>query len=160
MQRGAEGLLSKGDKGVGVDIEPVSTFADVTAKQEFINRNFTAAEQSYAAQSSDPSSTYAGRWAAKEAVVKAISSTRPDVKLTQGDDAALIDIEVLTSSSGAQPNLLGATYGYSLGTCASGAPVVEVHGHAAEVMKVLGITDIKVSISHSAEVAIAQAIAR
>ena len=29
MQRGAEGLLGRGDKGVGVDIEPVSTFADV-----------------------------------------------------------------------------------------------------------------------------------
>ncbi len=62
------------------------------------------------------------------------------MRLTQGADAALIDIEILTSSSG--------------------APVVEVHGHAAQVMKALGLADIKVSILHSAEVAVAQAIAR
>jgi hypothetical protein len=29
MQRGAEGLLGSGDKGVGVDIEPISTFSDL-----------------------------------------------------------------------------------------------------------------------------------
>ena len=44
MQRSAEGLLVRGDRGVGVDIEPVSTFADLPAKQEFITRNFTANE--------------------------------------------------------------------------------------------------------------------
>lgn len=42
MQRGAEGLLVKGDKGVGVDIEPIATFADLASKQAFIQRNFTA----------------------------------------------------------------------------------------------------------------------
>jgi hypothetical protein len=46
------------------------------SKQDFINRNFTEKEISYAVASADPASTYAGRWAAKEAVVKAISSTK------------------------------------------------------------------------------------
>ena len=42
----------------------------VAAKADFIQRNFTATEIAYASASADPSSTYAGRWAAKEAVVK------------------------------------------------------------------------------------------
>ena len=101
----------------------------------------------------------------------------PNTPVTQGADAPLIDIEVLSSDSG--------------------APVVEMHGYAAEVMRVvrvqprirqaqgspncallaslrqhlvspvscimfvqLGIEEVKVSISHAAEVAVAQAIAR
>lgn len=109
-------------------------------------------EIAYANSASDPSSSYAGRWAAKEAVVKAISSTAPNTPVTQGADgacrihppqqdlprsvsratlsnphpflrmsaAALIDIEILSSSSG--------------------APVVEMHGYAAEVMRVVSTT--------------------
>ena len=50
-------------------------------------------------------------------MVKAISSTAPNTPVTQGADAALIDIEILSSSSG--------------------APVVEMHGYAAEVMRVV-----------------------
>ena len=73
-------------------------------------------------------------------MVKAISSTSPDVSLTQGPDAPLNEIEVLPSSSG--------------------APVVSFTGYAAEVVKVLGLSEVKVSISHSDEVAIAQAVAR
>lgn len=38
--------------------------------------------------------------------------------------------------------------------------MVEVHGYAADVMRALGLSSIKVSISHAAEVAVAQAIAR
>lgn len=36
LQRGAEGLLGRDDKGIGIDIEPVATFADVVAKADFI----------------------------------------------------------------------------------------------------------------------------
>ena len=42
---------------------------------------------------------------------------------------------------------------------ASGAPVVELHGHAKDAFDALGLTTVKVSISHSAGVAVAQALA-
>lgn len=42
----------------------------------------------------------------------------------------------------------------------SGAPKVLLHGHAKDVATTLGVSSVKVSISHSGEYAIAQAIVR
>jgi hypothetical protein len=44
------------------------------ASQHFISRNFTEAEVSYCRGSPHPAASFAGRWAAKEAVIKALSS--------------------------------------------------------------------------------------
>ena len=41
----------------------------------------------------------------------------------------------------------------------SGAPVVELHGYAAEVAEKLGLREIKVSITHSGNYAVAVAMA-
>ena len=90
--------------------------------------------------SPDPAASLAGRWAAKEAVLKAISDSSPSTRsLWKGAGAAMKDIEVSRSESG--------------------APVVTLHNHAKEVAQVLGIRDIKVSISHAGEVAVSQAVA-
>jgi len=87
-----------------------------------------------------PAATFAGRWAAKEAVIKAISSTAEDTRtLWRGSAAPLLDIEVLPSESG--------------------APVVKLHGHAERVATVLGLSGVKVSISHVGDKAVAQAVA-
>ena len=56
--------------GVGVDVEPVHTFE---VSEAFLRRNFTDAEIAYA-RVPVGSVIFAGRWAAKEAVVKAMSS--------------------------------------------------------------------------------------
>lgn len=53
--------------GVGVDIETVARFATADA------RLFTAAELELCASSHDPAESRAGRWCAKEAVVKAVA---------------------------------------------------------------------------------------
>lgn len=128
--------------GVGVDVENVSTFADYAgSKQDFIQRNFTEAEIAYCKSAADPAASFAGRWAAKEAVVKALSSIAPDSRsLWAGGHASLVDIEVVANPSG--------------------APQIRLHGHPEQVSQMLAVNDLSVSISHTAEVAIANAIAR
>ena len=55
---------------LGVDVEAI---ADVPwTNANFVDRNFTVAEQAYCSQAPDPASSYAGRWTAKEAVFKSL----------------------------------------------------------------------------------------
>jgi len=139
-----EGLRSTIDRGIGIDAQLISEIDGMWINNsDFFIRNFTEAEISYCRSANDTSSSFAGRWAAKEAVIKAISSCDVDERsrnLWKGSGAPLKDIEILQSSSG--------------------APKVVLHGHANEVATLLGINFIKVAISHSGEYAIAQAIAR
>jgi phosphopantetheine--protein transferase-like protein len=127
-----EGLRTSADRGIGIDAQLISEIDDLWMNNtEFIERNFTAAEIAYCRASSDPSSSFAGRWAAKEAVIKAISSCDTNENsrnLWKGSGASLRDIEILPS--------------------ASAAPKVVLHGHAEQVANVLGVTSIKLSISH------------
>ena len=140
MQSVSQGLMGAGDRGVGVDIEPVETFADYATKTDFIDRNFTAAEKAYCLGAPDPAASFAGRWAAKEAIVKAISNSSVDsTPLFTDAAAALKDAEITKGNSG--------------------APVVTLTGHAKKAFDALGLSSIKVSISHSGEFAVAQATA-
>ena len=133
-QDGSEG-------GIGVDVEPIATFVEYKQKSGFIDNNFTEVEQAYCVQAAFPAASFAGKWAAKEAVIKAISSASDGKeKLWKGAGAPLKDIEV-TNSVG-------------------GAPEVTLNGHAEAVFKRLGLTSIKVSISHTDKYALAQAVAR
>ena len=85
--------------------------------------------------------SFAGRWAAKEAVIKALSASSPDAPdMWKGAGAAMAEIEVLRS--------------------VSGAPEAHLRGHAADVASALGVSAIKLSISHSGGFAVAQAHAR
>ena len=140
MQKVSQGLMTSGDRGVGVDIEEIATFADYTSKAEFIERNFTAAEIAYCKSAADPASSFAGRWAAKEAIVKAISNSSVDnAPLFTDASAALKDAEILKGNSG--------------------APEVTLTGFVKKAADALGLSKINVSISHSGEFAVAQATA-
>jgi len=139
MRTSANNMAQLGDKGIGIDVEPVSTFK--SASLTFIQRNFTAEEQSYCNSHANPAAGFAGRWAAKEAVIKAISSTAQDSRsLWRGGGAPLKEIAILPSPSG--------------------APVVKLTGHALDVATALGVTEVVISISHAADHAVAQAVAR
>ena len=128
----------KTGSGVGIDVEPVSTFQNVSSA--FLERNFTSKEIAYCQSAPSPCSSFAGRWAAKEAVIKAISCSSLDSSpLWAGASKPLIDIEIMASTSG--------------------APRVTLRGHAKRVADVLGVSLVKVSISHTDTMAIAQAIA-
>ena len=124
--------------GIGVDVQITEEIpAD---SPDFLARNFTPSEIDYCRKSPDVAATFAGRWAAKEGVIKAVMSRFPRApNPTKGGGAPLIDIEILVSSSG--------------------APVVELHGYAAEVAEKLGLREIKVSITHSGNYAVAVAMA-
>jgi fatty acid synthase subunit beta len=122
--------------GVGVDIELVSSFVG-EGKESFLERNFTPNEIKYCVEQPDPASSFAGRWAAKEAVIKAISSydLSHSKVWTKGAGAPLIEIEIIPASSG--------------------APEVILHGEAQDIFNDVGASQLKVTISHAGDYAVA-----
>lgn len=144
VQRAADdvnvGLRGQQRIGVGVDVEPIATFEQLHGREDFIRRNFTDQEMAYCYGAPHPASSFAGRWAAKEAVIKAISSATPDEpNAWKGAGAPLREIEIFMT--------------------ASGAPSVLLSGHPLEVFNRTGLASLSVSISHSGDFAVAQAVA-
>jgi phosphopantetheine--protein transferase-like protein len=120
--------LTSGSHGVGIDVQLVTDLPIDNA--DFLERNYTAAELEYCRAQPDVQASLAGRWAAKEAVVKALCSSAKDKPdWLQGPGGPLKDIEVLPSPTG--------------------APAVSVKGKPMD--------SLKVSISHSGAYAVALA---
>jgi len=113
--------------GVGVDQELISSVP--SWNPSFIERNFTEAEATYCHTQPSPPSSFAARWAGKEAVFKSLGIS------SKGAAAAMKDIEIL-------PNEVGV-------------PTVTLHGDAKAAAQSKGITHIHVSLSHSETIAIA-----
>ena len=100
--------------------------------ERFVNRVFTAAEQAYAAANKDRIEKLAGRFAAKEAVLKLMGTGwRGKIAWT--------DIEVVNNKAG--------------------QPEVNLCGEVKKIAERLGIKHISVSITHTANFAIASAVA-
>jgi holo-[acyl-carrier protein] synthase len=100
--------------------------------ERFIDRVFTAAEQAYAKSSKNEIEKLAGRFAAKEAILKLIGTGwRGKIAWT--------DIEVINN--------------------ASGQPEVTITGEVRKIAESLEIDHISVSITHTANFAIASAVA-
>ena len=120
--------------GIGVDIVEIPRFASAMERsgQRFLDRLFLPAEQSYCSPQREPSRCYAARFAAKEAVSKALGT---------GIGAALgwCDIEIRRKDSG--------------------EPFVVLHGAGAETARCLGASSVLLSLSHSEHYAVANAIA-
>ena len=119
-------------KGIGVDIIEIERISKaIKNKARFSERFFTEAENDYCNSKADSFVHYAGRFAAKEAVVKAMGTGFKGFKWK--------DIEIIN-----QP---------------SGKPEVKLLAKAAVIAKEKEIIEIEVSISHSRNYAVAQAIA-
>lgn len=73
----------------GVDIESVKRFKDLYTNDNFINIIFTPKEIDYCMNKSEPYISFAGKFCAKEAVLKAVNN-----KL------GMKDVEIINSSSG------------------------------------------------------------
>ncbi|KAF9311477.1 3-oxoacyl-[acyl-carrier-protein] synthase [Podila horticola] len=133
----AESLGESSPRGVGVDVEMVSAIN--IENETFLERNFTAQEIEYCLSRPDPQASFAGRWSAKEAVVKAVSSFSLETEKvwTQGAGAGLKEIEIVMAESG--------------------APSVVFAGAAQEAAAKAGVKEMKVSISHSGAYAVAVA---
>lgn len=100
--------------------------------RRFIDRIFTAAEQAYANSNKDRVEKLAGRFAAKEAILKLMGTGwRGKIAWT--------DIEVVNN--------------------AVGQPEVTLDGEVKKLADRLGIKHISVSITHTANFAIASAVA-
>eukprot|EP00644_Phytophthora_capsici_P009997 jgi/Phyca11/130060/e_gw1.90.27.1 len=120
---------------VGVSVQPVDKFESLHGCEDLIQRNFTNQEMAYCYSAAHPAASFAGRWAAKEAVVKAMTNATPKL----WDGAGLREIEIVMATSG--------------------APAVVLSGYAQQFFSECGFTRINVSISHSDHVAVAQAVA-
>ncbi len=100
--------------------------------ERFLQRVFTAAEQAYAGANKNEIEKLAGRFAAKEAVLKLMGTGwRGKIAWT--------DIEIVNNSSG--------------------QPEVTLVGEVERIADKLGIGHISVSITHTANFAIASAVA-
>jgi len=119
----------------GVDIVEIARLRDVMERHEaFATDVFTERERRYCESRRDPYRHFAGRFAAKESYLKALG-----VGLTgAGPGRSLRDIEVVTG--------------------ASGKPGLSVSGWVAGLTKRRGIEQSTVSISHTAEYAVATVI--
>jgi holo-[acyl-carrier protein] synthase len=100
--------------------------------QRFLDRVFTSAEQAYAESNKNGMEKLAGRFAAKEAVLKLMGTGwRGKIAWT--------DIEVVNNSAG--------------------QPVIGLGGEVEKIADKLGIKHISISITHTANFAIASAVA-
>jgi holo-[acyl-carrier protein] synthase len=119
--------------GLGIDISEVDRIeAAITRHGErFLNRVYTPSEIAYCEKYKNRFERYAGRFAAKEAGMKALGTGwRRGVRW--------IDFEVVR--------------------LASGRPTLKLHGRAQEFAARLGVANISLSITHSENTALAQVI--
>ncbi len=117
--------------GVGIDIVEISRIAAAIKRKTFIDRVFTPAEQAYCENRGvQRAASYAARFAAKEAVLKALGTglrggTWQDVEITNN-------------------NL--------------GRPLVQMTGYYQNLAGELGVQEIYLSVTHAREYAAAQVV--
>jgi holo-[acyl-carrier protein] synthase len=120
--------------GIGVDIIDISRLerALQVHGHRFRDRIFTAREIEYCEKSFRRAERYATRFAAKEAARKAFGAATPVRALSWHD------IEIISSNEG--------------------APQLEFHGRAGELVGQLGVARAHISLSHATDQAMAVVI--
>jgi len=118
--------------GIGIDAVEIDRFRAVLARQPALaERVFTAGERSYVARSADPVPRLAARFAAKEAVMKAL---------------------------GVGLGAFGFHY-VEVVSAASGAPSLVLTGRAAALADDMGVVGWRLSLTHTSRSAQAVAVA-
>ena len=119
--------------GLGIDVEEVERVKGAMERQgeRFLRRIFTEREQAYCEQFKDKYERYAGRFAVKEAAMKALGTG-----WSRG--VRWIDIEVV--------RLRGMR------------PTLELRGEARKIADKLGVRNIAISMTHTPTQAMAQVI--
>jgi holo-[acyl-carrier protein] synthase len=120
--------------GVGADLARVSRVRELSARfgDRFVARVFTDAERKYCERRREPFASLTARFAAKEAVMKALAAG-------WGSGVRFKDIEVVLSEAG--------------------APRIELSGGARKRAEELGIVRLHLSLAHEGDFALAQAVA-
>ncbi|CAN5344763.1 holo-ACP synthase [soil metagenome] len=120
--------------GIGIDVVETARIRRLIERQgdRFLDRVFTDGEIGYCRASKFPEQRYGARWAAKEAVSKALGTGI-------GETLGWKDIEVVRRPSG--------------------EPAIRLHGGAAAFAEANGIVEVKVSLTHTDHYAAANAFA-
>jgi holo-[acyl-carrier protein] synthase len=119
--------------GLGVDIAEVGRIKTAIERhgETFLRRLYTPAEREYCERFKNKYERYAGRFAAKEAAMKALGTG-----WSRG--VRWVDVEVVRQRGG--------------------RPTVKLHGEAGNIAARLGVKNISLSITHTADQAFAQVI--
>jgi len=120
--------------GLGTDIIEIVRIGQMIHRhgELFLNRIYTAEEVQYCQRRKEANQHYAGRWAAKEAVMKALGTGF--VRGIRWQDIAVTSLK-------------------------SGRPIIELQGGAADLCEKMGIAEVLITISHCRTYATATAIA-
>ena len=119
--------------GMGVDIAEVERIQGAIERygEVFLRRIYTSREREYCEQFKNKYERYAGRFAAKEAAMKALGTGwRRGVRW--------VDLEVVRETSG--------------------RPTLAIAGEAAKIAQQLGVKSVALSITHTTAQALAQVI--
>ncbi|MGA2420362.1 MAG: holo-ACP synthase [Candidatus Acidiferrum sp.] len=119
--------------GMGVDLAEVARIREAIERRgaRILHRLYTAKERAYCERSRNKYERYAGRFAAKEAAMKALGTGwRRGVRW--------VDLEVVREPGG--------------------RPTMLLHGEAKEIAQRLGVKHIAMSITHTETQALAQVI--
>lgn len=119
--------------GIGLDLVKISRIRALAERwhDRFLHRLYTAEERRLSAHRASPYPFLAGRFAAKEALLKALGTG-----WSRG--VRWLDIQVLNDRAG--------------------RPIATVEGRTQALIREAGITGIFISLSHDGEYAIAEAL--
>ena len=121
------------EAGIGVDIVEISRMESVLERTpSFASRMFTDEERAYCDAQARPAVHYAARFAAREAVLKALGS---------GFGGGVGRRDVSVSRDG------------------RGRPIAVLSGRALEIAQERGIAEVALSLSHTNDLAVANALA-
>jgi len=128
MQLSGENVI-----GVGTDLCAVERIASARARhgQAFLDKVFTLAEQTTCLSRGDPDASFAARWAAKEAVSKALGTGI-------GAELGLTSVEVTED--------------------ALGAPGIRLDARGETLLRTRGGSRVLLSLSHDGGLALAYAV--
>ncbi|WP_447978157.1 holo-ACP synthase [Candidatus Nitrospira bockiana] len=119
--------------GIGLDLVKIARIQAILERWEerFLARVYTDAERRLIERRPAPAVSFAGRFAAKEAVLKALGTG-------WASGVSWLDVQILND--------------------AHGRPVATLHGRAGLLMARAGVTQVHVSVSHDEDYAVAQAV--
>jgi holo-[acyl-carrier protein] synthase len=119
--------------GSGIDLAEIARIQHSIDRygDRFLNRVFTAAEQAYCLRKRNSAESFAARFAAKEAAAKALGTG-----ISQG--VSWLEIEVVRERGG--------------------RPTLKLYGRAAQFADRLGVAHIALSITHTADLAMASVV--
>jgi holo-[acyl-carrier protein] synthase len=119
--------------GSGIDLTEIGRIQQSVNRYagRFLNRVYTAAEQAYCLSKRNSAESFAARFAAKEAAAKALGTG-----ISHGVN--WLEIEVVREPSG--------------------RPTLQFHGRAAQIAARLGVARAALSITHTADLAMASVV--